>query len=433
MYNIANKTIDILLTIYSISDVYSILSYGRIKTHIQNQLKFNPYTNPYTNSYLTVLSGDFISPVKYTTIDGGLTVSKIIQFVPIDIVSFGNHEFDITPEKLNQSLKLNDRTNFISTNIANIANTVEYYIYSDKNLTIGFIGLCTQDFYYKFPIEFISDDKVNLTINSIKSLYRLDLIIGLTHAELSEDIEYINKFPQIDLILGGHIHSHGYIKYNKIPIIRTGENADSVYEINIYSDKSIQLNLVDISNLQPASDIYELYLEAEKHFEKFNNEVLFYFENPKSNQSPRTNQESLPQLICSQVTKYFSSDLTILNSGMFKLRDKIFQGNFTIGNFKELMPFNDYIIVIQIKQDDLVKGIEYSNINHYNSGGYLQLDNFDILNNLSKSNTKIINLSISTLILDGIDSNPYFLKYKVKNKYDGVPIHNIITSNKGNI
>lgn len=313
MYNIFNKTIDILLTIYSISDVYSILSYGRIKTHFQNQLELNQYQIP----YLTTLSGDFISPVKYTTIDGGLIVSKIIQQVPIDIVGFGNHEFDIEPEKLNQSLKLNDRTNFISTNIDGLYNTMEYYIYSRDNLTIGFIGLCTSDFYHKFPIEFVSDEKVNSTINLIKSVYKPDYIIGLTHAELSEDIEYVGKFPQIDLILGGHIHSHGYLEQNKIPIIRTGENAESIYEINIYSDKSIEINLIDISNLEPAPDIYKLYLEAEKHFEKFNEEILFYFSNPKSNMNPRTNQESLPQLICSQVTKYFLSDLTILNSGMF--------------------------------------------------------------------------------------------------------------------
>lgn len=433
---IFNNITNVILTIYATSDIYSLLSYGRIKNYIQQNLYLNPNPNP----YLTVLSGDFVSPVKYTGLDGGISVSKALDLVPIDLVSFGNHEFDIAPEKLNKTLQFNRKTTFLSTNIANIANTKKYYIYSDlsANITIGFIGLCTRDFYHKFEIKFLSVQEISTTINGVIQKYDPDIMIGLTHADLQEDIGYTEKFPQLDLILGGHVHSHDYYMKSNIPIIRTGENADSIYEIVIYKDKTFSIDLIDISNLEPDLEIVKLYKQKEKLFEEFNKETLFYFTTTYSNQSPRTNPESLPQLICSLVTKYFSSDLTVLNSGMFKLRGKTFQGNFTLGTFKELMPFNDYIVIIQINPDDLIQGIKYSNSKHYNDGGYLQtdlgyLDKLDKLVKKSKKTNKNITMSVSTLVLDGIDSNPYFEKYRVKNKYDGVPIHNIVMSYKGSL
>ena len=431
-----------ILTIYASSDIYSLLSYGKIKTYIesQNPINYNPYyhfdLNPH--SYITVFSGDFISPNKYTSMDDGLTITNIIKQVPIDIVSIGNHEFDIMPEKLNSSLRTNKISTFISTNVDYLENTKKYYTYNDasNNLTIGIIGLCTHHFYHKFPIKFISDEQINVTINHIKNNYNTDFIIGMTHANFEHDVEYLEKFNQIDMILGGHIHSHDYAEYNSKPILRSGENAESIYEIKIKSDKTIQIDLIDISNLTPEPSIYKVFQKTEKYFEKMNDDILFYFKNEKSNKSPRTKQESLPQLICSLVTKYFSSDLTILNSGMFKLRGKTFQGNFTIGEFKELMPFNDYIVIIQIEINDLINGIEYSNKHYYDDGGFLQFDNNNVFYNILKLNStqsiQKINLSVSTLVLDGIDTNPYFSKYRVKNIYDGIPIHNIISSNKGN-
>ena len=422
---IYNNISNILITLYAISDVYSLLSYARIKTFISTNL---------LNPHLTILSGDFISPIKYTNLDDGLSVMEVLDSVPIDLVSFGNHEFDIEPKKLNNSLIKNKKSTFISTNIANIANTYDYYIYSDNitGITIGFIGLCTNDFYQKYPIKFKSVKLVNLTINHIQQKYKPNFIIGLTHAELDLDIKYTKLFPQINLILGGHIHSHNCYNGVSIPILRTGENADSIYEIVILSDFKFEINLIDISNLQPDLDIVKIYQQKEKMFEQYNKEILFYFNSTFTNINPRKNQESLPQLICSLVTNYFSSKLTILNSGMFKLRGKTFHGNFTIGNFKELVYYNDYIVEICIDINDLVNGFNYSNTNYYDDGGYLQTDNLDIIYNQYKYNSsKCVRLSISTLVLDGINKNPFFFKYKLKNKYDGIPIHNIISTYKG--
>ena len=421
---------NILLTIYAISDIYTLDSYGRIKTYIESKSQKNLNQSP----YITVLSGDFISPVKYTNVDGGITVINALDIVPIDIVSLGNHEFDIPINKLNHSLSLNSGTTFISTNIEHIANTVRYHIYSDTklNLTIGFIGLCSTDFYNKFPIYVISDEKIIDTISHIKNKFNPNYIIGLTHGTLKEDINWLDKFVDIDLILGGHIHQYDFTKYAEKPILRTGENAESIYEISFYPNNTYSIDLIDIMNIIPDPEIIKLSVQGEKYFEIFNNQILFYFTKSFSNYNPRKTQESIPKLICGLVTEYFSSNLTIINGGQFKLKNKNIIGNFSVGDFKELMPYNDFIVIIQIEPKDLIDSIEYSHTEHYGKGGYLQTDNIDLINNIESnynqySNTKIY-LSTSTMLLDGIDPNPFLQKYRVKNKYDGIPIHNIVLS-----
>jgi 5'-nucleotidase / UDP-sugar diphosphatase len=422
---------NITLSLYALSDVYNIQSYGRVKTYIEE--------NMLTNPYLSIISGDFISPIKYTNLDGGKLIMDIFNIVPIDIASLGNHEFDIIPNKLNSSLEYNKQTTFISTNIKYISNTQEYYIYQDilSNLTLGFIGLCSSNFYHKFDIQFDTDKDINQTINFVKSNYNPDYIIGLTHATLKDDYEFIDKFPQLDLVLGGHIHTYDYSIYKGVPIIRTGENVDSLFRIDFLSSKSFEINLIDISHVQVHNDIHQIYLEGEKNFELFNKEPLFNFNSIYSNKNPRTTQESLPTLICSLITKYFNSDLTLLNSGIFKLKGKEFKGIFSVGNYKEFMPYNDMIIIVKMNKTDLVNGIKYSNTHHYGEGGFLQSDinlsNFDnYLDKFENKNTVLV--SISLLMIKGVDLNPYFTKYYNTQTYvinNGMYVYNIIIGYKG--
>lgn len=424
---------NITLTLYALSDVYNIQSYGRVKTYIEE--------NVLTSPYLSIVSGDFISPIKYTNLDGGKLIMDVFDKVPIDLASLGNHEFDISPQKLNSSLKYNKQSTFISTNIKYISNTYKYYIYKNKeiNITLGFVGLCSINFYHKFNIQFNTDEEINQTINFVKSNYNPNYIIGLTHAILEDDYTFIDKFPQLDLILGGHIHKYDYSVYKGVSIIRTGENVDSLFRIDFTSSKSFEINLIDISHYPVHNDIYQIYLRGEKNFELFNKEPLFYFNSTYSNKNPRTTQESLPTLICSIITKYFNSNLTLLNSGIFKLKGREFSGVFSVGNYKELMPYNDMIIILKMNKTDLIDGIRYSNTRHYGEGGFLQSDiNLSNLDNylVKFENKTNILVSISLLMIKGVDPNPYFTKYLNTRTYDvndGMYIHNIITEYKENV
>jgi 2',3'-cyclic-nucleotide 2'-phosphodiesterase (5'-nucleotidase family) len=304
-----------------------------------------------------------------------------------------------------------------------------------SNITLGFIGLCGKDFYQKYDIKFDDNININHTINYVKDFHKPDYLIGLTHAELELDYNYIDMYPQIDLVLGGHIHSWDYSEYNGVPIIRTGENAESIFRIDFYQDKSFKINLIDISNLIPHKSIFNIFLEAEKKLEQLNNIILFDLKSSYSNLNSRIKPETFPELICSLISNYLNSDITILNAGIFR-NNKIFTNNITFGDLKSILPFEDTIVKIQINIDDLIDGIEYSNLKYKGKGGYIQSDKtIDWIKNEYLSNinfNKYINVTTTKLLLKGVDPNPYFTKYS--NSFtaeDGLPIHDIIISYQG--
>lgn len=420
---------NIIFSLYALSDVYNLLSYGRVKTYIDSNKKNNI-------PHLTTVSGDFLSPYKYTNIDGGKTITKIFDLIGIDVVSLGNHEFDINLSKLNESLDSNVGTTFVSTNIKYISNTVPYYIYNVSAIMFGFVGLCGENFFHKYQIEFENDDFITNTLNSIKHTYNLDYIIGLTHGDLEQDYLWIDKFPQLDIILGGHIHHHDYSEYKSVPIIRTGENADSLYTIDFYSNKSFQINMIDITNLIPDQSVVDFNQKAEENFDSFNKMSLFKLDAQYSSINPRNVPETLPKLFCYLITNYFDSQITILNAGIFR-KNKIFDGELTYGDLQTILPYQDIVIVIPMKLSDLVEGIEYSNLKHKGKGGYIQSD-IDIVEikkkfNYNKLNINImVNVSTVQMLLRGIDPNPYWVKYSNSfGEKDGIPIHNILFSYQG--
>ena len=410
---------NLLLTIYAISDIYNLISYGRVKSYIDSK-----HNNTDNSAHLTVLSGDFLSPHKYVGTNDSNWIIKGLDTVPIDLASFGNHEFDLVPTKLNQTLELSNKTKFISTNIEQIANTEKYHLYTDlsNNFSVGFVGICGNDFFTKYPIKFVSDELVNETINRFVSEYKPDYLVGLTHMSVEKDIEHAYTFPQLDLILGGHIHQLNQTESNRIPILRTGENANHIYQINFYSNKSYSIELVDITNYPVEQQIQQLYLDAEKEFDLDKSIGLFYLNSTYTIDKPRNQIESLPKLICQMITRFTGSDVTILNSGIFKSHGS-FTGNFTRGMLNDLLPFKDTIVVVQMDWEDLVKGIEYSKQNHLGKGGFIQTDlDFDFDLTFQEK----INVSTTVMLLQGVDPNPYFTKYFSSHKKDsGTLIHDI--------
>src|SRR5215213_5454632 len=101
----------ITVTLLQLNDVYEIspLEKGRFGgfakiAELRNQLvKENP------NTY-TLLAGDFLSPSAIGTLSyegkgiRGRQMVEMMNAVPVDLVTFGNHEFDLSESALNDRI-----------------------------------------------------------------------------------------------------------------------------------------------------------------------------------------------------------------------------------------------------------------------------------------------------------------------------------------
>ena len=155
----------------------------------------------------------------------------------LDFVTFGNHEFDLNQTELISRMNQSTFT-WISSNIFRKDSTEPFYssipykLLNIDKVRIVLIGLTIDD--NKPYVDIVNQTSLIPFVKQfIKSLSNIkyDVLIALTHFDITTDIKLSENIPEIDLILGGHEHENSYLlrgsKY--IPISKSDGNAFTVY------------------------------------------------------------------------------------------------------------------------------------------------------------------------------------------------------------
>jgi len=139
-----------------------------------------------------------------------------------DAVTFGNHEFDGTMEKLEKQIE-EAAFPFVSSNIKKADGSFlggnQYIIKRYDGFTVGIFGITTlrtktiasPDESLVFISEIEAADKV---VEYLRNSEKVDIVIGLTHiGDVKETPEHVTSLelaqavPGIDIIIDGHSHS----------------------------------------------------------------------------------------------------------------------------------------------------------------------------------------------------------------------------------
>jgi 5'-nucleotidase len=209
---------------------------ARVASVRQLLLQENPQT-------FTILAGDFLSPsalshskVNGTTLNGKQMIASF-NTLGVDFVTFGNHEFDLTQSDLIS--RMNESTfKWISSNVfqtgtnQSFSISIPYHILNIDQIRILFIGLTIDknQSYVQIVNKTSLIPFVKQFLQSLSNI-KYDVLIALTHLDLSTDIELADNIPQIDLILGGHEHEDYYLLRGSkwTPITKADANAFTVY------------------------------------------------------------------------------------------------------------------------------------------------------------------------------------------------------------
>jgi 5'-nucleotidase len=163
---------------------------------------------------LTTFGGDMISPSLLSFFDKGAHIISLANRVGFDAAVLGNHEFDFGPRPLAARLK---ESNFpwLSANITNkgelgFPGAKRQIIKEIGGYKIGLIGLTT----VHTPIAsspgptlgFEDTATIAAAMAAAMKAEGVDLVIALSHQDLSEDRAMLRAVPDIDVVLGGHDH-----------------------------------------------------------------------------------------------------------------------------------------------------------------------------------------------------------------------------------
>ena len=435
-------------TFLQLNDVYEIapLEGGKVGgmarvANLRNQLKKE---NPNT---FTFMAGDFLNPSLLGTVkyEGerirGKQMIEVMNALGMDLVTFGNHEFDLGKNDLQKRMNESDFA-WTSANVRQKVCGTTYPFYKEKNgikefatdthiietkdgdgttIKIGFFGVVIPS----NPVNYAEyTDMFEQSMRAYKSLKdKTDIIFGLTHVSVAQDKKIAELLPQLPLIMGGHEHHNMMLSVGTTKIAKADANAKTVYVHRISFDKNtkeytLESELIPIvkqigedQKVKAIVDKWNTILDNEiKKIVSNPNEIIHITKVPLDGRDTpiRSKQTNLGALITKAMAYGFNNevDAAIVNGGSIRLDDQL-EGAINSVDIFRVLPFGGNILKVDIKGSLLKEVLDYGK-SRAGKGAYLQrflvdYDNEWLIKGKPIDTNKIYKVAFSDYLLKGFD------------------------------
>lgn len=334
-------------------------------------------------------AGDAVQGSLYYTLFGGEVERKLMNALGYDIQILGNHEFDKGMEQLAKEWRqLNaDRlsTNYDFTGSSLEGLFVPAVLRKVGNRTIGFIGINLD------PAGIVIEDNYKGVryIDGLKAANEqaaklkaggADMIIAVTHIGYENepgysDMDIARNSHDIDVIIGGHSHTviDPADKRSGVPtwrvanadgdtivVMQTGSSGVNLGEIAIdLNTKQVSARLIPVDSRlddRVSPTIEEIIAPYRQQVNEMRSKEI--------GNSPYEFERKSPEMVnlMSDFVRIRGAelcgkpvDLAIMNKG--GIRNSLTQGPITKGEIIDILPFDNSIVVMDIKGRDLLDNI----------------------------------------------------------------------------
>lgn len=408
---------NIVIKIIQINDVYEIdaVNNGKsgglarvagIRDSIANQ-------NPNTWFFL---AGDFVNPSLLGTIkvDGerlqGKQMIEVLNLSGLDLVTFGNHEFDIKEPDLQKRIDESEFT-WMSANVRQVTKDgnkpfykqtltgreyfSDFMIYTAENsngdrVNFGVFGVTIPS----NPKDFVHyDDIYDESVRAYnEASQNSDFVLGLTHVSIEQDKEIARRIPDIQLIMGGHEHNNMLVNVGKSVIAKADANVVSLY-VHTLTYNPATKNLIIDSELVPVTDKYSSKPEVQAAVDKWNKildqnlktvlddpyEVVYHAAVPLdgTDTASRSEQTNLGTILGKSMSLAYDNqpDGAFSNGGGIRIDDRL-SGDITGKDVFRILPFGGSVLLVDMTGKLLRKVLDFG-LNASGTGAYLQRYNID--------------------------------------------------------
>ncbi|HUG27924.1 MAG TPA: bifunctional metallophosphatase/5'-nucleotidase [Gemmatimonadales bacterium] len=390
------------LTVLHINDVYEITpveggrsgGLARVATVRQQLLRQSP-------NLLFTLGGDFFSPSALGTavVDGerlgGKQMVAVLNAAGLDLAVYGNHEFDIRADEFAQRLD-ESRFQYLGTNVTDslgrdFPKSSRHRIYTFRNptglaLRVGVVGSVIPS----NPVPYVRYLDWYESVRSQVALIRdsVDVLIGLTHLGLEQDVRFAEELGEFDLIVGGHEHENWILRRGSAltPIVKADANVRTIAVIHVTWHAGtrrtvVEPRIVAIGDTIPDDPAVaaEVGRWTEAGFAGFRaqgfepervvtttDEALDGLE--ANNRNRPTNLSSL--IAAAYFAEAGDVDLGIVNTGSIRIDDVLSAGPITEYDLIRVLPFGGNLFTVRMTGALLRRVLDQGEANR-GSGGYL--------------------------------------------------------------
>ena len=272
--------------------------------------------------------------------------------------TLGNHEFDV--HSLKRLIGLSN-FRYICANAfpsdSSGIKLVPTQVFDVEGLKVGVIG-CIQLSPAGIPsthpdnLEGISFKPAEEIIPQYESLSKeCDVTILLSHLGYPDDIKMAEKFPWLDLIIGGHTHTQLKGDEVKNGVLIT-QNRNKLHRVT-----DITLTVEDGKVVDKKAEYIDVrkFPKTVKVVEEM---IRFYNDNPTLRRvlavadTPFETREELGCLMCDAFMAETGSEIAIENPGGVRI-DALPQGDITVRNVLEMDPFDNHAVILELTGDEI--------------------------------------------------------------------------------
>ena len=191
-----------------------------------------------------VATGDTAAPGVLSLVAKGRQVLDFYAATDTDLDTFGNHEFDYGPDTL-RDLVADASVTYVSANVRDEADepfgrdegVTPWTTRVVDGETVGFVGLTdpTTDSLNPMAAPLGFDDPIAAAGDAVAAIERaeptVDRLVILSHLGVGDDD--LARALDVDVILGGHVHSRRNEYVDGTLVVRPGVNGEAVAEIDL--------------------------------------------------------------------------------------------------------------------------------------------------------------------------------------------------------
>jgi 5'-nucleotidase len=364
------------ITILQINDVYQISpvnglgGLARVAT-IKKQLQAAG------RAPLLVLAGDFLSSSVASAVFKGEQMIDTLNAAGLDLATFGNHEFDFGDDLLIERMK-QSHWQWVAANVIDrrtgkpLGGAAPYVVRAFGTIKVGFIGLCltTTEISMSKLTHTQLVDPMAAAARYIPVMQRegAQVIVAVTHLTFAQDQELVRRFPQIDLIIGGHEHFPITAAERHALISKAGSDARFVARIDMnlagvaparrYVERLFELIPVtaDIADDPATAEVVKSW-EAKLGDEL--KEVVGETSVPLDAASVRLRAREMPigNLFADALRAATDADVALMNAGSIR-GDRVYPaGPLTRETLLAMHPFGNIITVVEVPGSVLLSAL----------------------------------------------------------------------------
>ena len=261
----------------------------------------------------------------------------------------------------------------------------EFSNITGERVKVGFIGVVLP-FNQASYVEYLPvTETFRKTYKALQK--EVDVILGITHLEIDQDIQLAKDVPGIPLYLGGHDHTQMNHYVENTIITKADANAKTIYIHRITYNPASKMTRIR-SSLKVIDDSIPDDPDTRQVVRKWQDKVNSIMMKEGYDPEKAILQTSVP-LECTEskvrtrptnfgafTAKAFESvlpgaDLYLLNSGSMRLDDQLL-GTVTEYDVLRTYPFGGSIVSMQLPGKEIKKLLDIGLVENVGLGGYLQ-------------------------------------------------------------